>query len=213
MSNAAITIQNELTTRQSIDVKIDDRRQIRASLAPKGTTGSSIDVGDVADLSELNRAADFRKLLDASPARVSVSITPGTNDILGSDVGAVIDSKGMSSASPELTAVILASTSGARDVVIYTSAFPFAAKLLDAQLMVSTAVSGTLTVRDAAAGAGNALSQALSTTSAGRVRDNGTGQTAGSGVMPTIAKGSSLVLRMTAGDAAGTLNLRFARLS
>lgn len=216
MANAAVFINNLLTTEQSIDIKIDERKQIRAKLRPRGAAvsqgrGPSIDVGDITSLSELNAAPDMRKLLDAVPAKVSVTVAPGTSDIQGADVGAVVDPRGMMSAAPRLVVTVAAGSAGARDVSLYTANFPFPAQIIDQQIMVRTGVAGTVTLRDALAAGGNALSAANSTTTATRVRDPGTGQTAGNGIPPSIAAGSSLVLRMTAGDAALVYVIDFVR--
>lgn len=205
MSNASILIQNELTTPLSLDFEIAPKRNVRANLA----AGASVDVGDICSLSELNANPQFQALLAAG--QVSVSVTRGTSDVEGSDSTAVIDASGMAGANPRLVATIAAGAAGARDVTIYDANFPFDALLVDVQVMVNTAVAGTVTLRDATGGAGNALSAANSTAAAVRVRDPGTGATAGAGVVPTIAKDSSLIARMTAGDAACRIIMEFAR--
>lgn len=214
MTNAAVTISNLTTGNLSIDAEFGKNtgKIVRALLRPAGQAGSSVDVGDVASLSDLSANPQIQQLLTA-PAKIAIAVTRGTTDVQGSDPTAVIDASGMSGASPRLVVTIAAGAAGARDVVVYTSAFPFAVLLTDVQQMVSTAVAGSITVRDALAGGGNALSAANSTAATGRVRDPGTGQTAGAGVVPSLAKNSSLVLRMTAGDAAARVILEFARLS
>jgi hypothetical protein len=214
MTNAAIQLNNLTTTNLTIDAEFGKNtgKILRALLAPAGQPGDSIDVGDIASLSDLNINPQIQQLLNA-PAKISVTIARGTTDLDGSDASAVIDASGMSGASPRLVVAIAAGGAGARDVSVYTTAFPFAALLTDIQVMVSTAVAGTIIARDATGGLGNALSAANSTAALGRVRDPGTGQTAGDGVVPALARNSSLVLRMTAGDAACRVIMEFARVS
>lgn len=213
MTNAAVQINNLTTSFLSLDAEIAPRRNIRSRLAPIGQTGASVDVGDIASLSELNTNAQIAALLGSSPPKISITVARGTTDVPGADVTSVIDTSGMGAANPRLIVTILAGAGGARDVSIYTANFPFAARLVDQQIMVNTAIAGTVTLRDAVAGGGNALSAANSTAAAVRVRDPGTGQTAGAGVVVTLAKNSSLVARMTAGDAALTYIMDFIRLS
>lgn len=215
MTNATLNIQNLLTTSLSLDIEFGAKRNLRRKLAPFGTTGDTIDVGDLTTLSELNSNPQFRALLDASSPKVRIKdIVRGSNDVLGADTGVVIDASGMADTHPRLIVTVAAGAAGARDVLVYNANFPFAGLLVDAQMLVQTAVAlSTVQARDAAAGAGNALTAAMSSAVATRVRDPGTGQTVGNGIPPTIAKGSSLYLRMTDGDAAVRFIMDFIRTS
>ncbi len=90
---------------------------------------------------------------------------------------------------------------GAPDDVTILAAAGFAFYVLDAQVLISTAVGGaTAQLRDAAAGAGNALSDAFDAASTGRKRDTGAGT---SNATPIVAQGSPLVLRRSDNGIAG----------
>jgi len=83
------------------------------------------------------------------------------------------------------------------------------ARIVDAQIVVGTAGTGgsTATLRDAAAGAGNALSDDLSTAATGRVRSDTLAS------VPTIAATDHLYVRRTDDSAAFTLVLLLAPLA
>lgn len=216
MSNSAVVIQNQTTGNLALDIRLGkfSDRVIRTNLAPKGlgthAHPENIDVGDITTLEELNTRPEIQALLAFSPPRISISVTKGV-DIPGS-LDSVADAQGLGGVITEAFP-FAAAGAGARDLTLYNASFPFAALLVDAQIMVSTAGAGTLTVRDAAAGGGNALTAALSEAATGRVRDPGTGQTAGAGVLPVLAKGSSIIARESLGTTAGTIILSYQRLS
>ena len=226
MSNASILIKNITPNPLSIDVVFQPNRPIRALLGPQGTFKSNglpadqIDVGAIVSLSQLQTNPQVQQLLNwvdptsklLSP-KITIQVVRGTADIPGADVGAVIDATGMDSSSPRLFVHIPAGGAGARDVPLYLANFPFAADLTDAQIMVKTAAAGTVALFDQAAGAGNQLTTAMSTAAAARVRDAGTGQTAGNGVVPALAKNSSLYAHLTAGTAELWMIIEFARVS
>jgi hypothetical protein len=79
-------------------------------------------------------------------------------------------------------------------------------QLLDTMMIVGTAGTGTLTLHDAAAAGGNALSSAMLVTSTGRIAD-------ASIVSSELAAGSALFANRTNTDAAGELVLTLQRLS
>jgi len=211
MANAVLQINNETTGALSLDIRFDkfSDRVIRSKLNARGTTGASVDVGDITTLEELNRNPQFRSLWDAN--KVSLTVNRGSSDVPGA-IDQVADSVGMGGI---ITCAFpyAAAGAGARDITLYSANFPFAAKIIDYQVMVSTSGVGAIQLRDATDGAGNTLSQGLSQAVAGRVRDDGTGQTAGSGVVPTLAKGGTLVAREAVGTTAGTIIVTFQRLS
>jgi hypothetical protein len=92
----------------------------------------------------------------------------------------------------------------ADDVVIYNANAPFALRILDAQLLVKTAVAvSTATLRNATGGGGSPLSDDFDTTAAVRVRD------AGAAVQETqvISLGGTLVLRRSKNTVAGEVIL------
>jgi hypothetical protein len=87
----------------------------------------------------------------------------------------------------------------APDDVEVTDAAPFALRILDVTLIVSTEIGGeTVTLRDAAAGAGNALSSVLSAASQGRVRNNDT-------ATRTVAVGTPIYARRSNHGLAGEI--------
>lgn len=215
MTSASVFITNLKPTPRSLDIKLSEDRVIRVRLAPAGTIGGTdtFDAGGFATLDELNRNPQMRVLLDnldtgGNPdPLVSVSVARGTNDIPGSDSAtAAPDAEGLGGL--EIGNFRSLNTDGTDHVVV--ASMPFAAAILDIQLMVDTAEATTWTLRDAIAGGGNALSQALSTAATGRVRDDGTGT---SGAVPTVSKGDPLVInKAAAASATGNLIVTFQRL-
>ena len=217
MTNAVLQINNETSGNLSLDVRLGkfSDKVIRTNLAPKGqgTTAKpdSVDVGDITTLSELNMRPEIQSLL--SSGRISIITARGTTDIPGADIAsAVADSVGLGGVITRAFPYEAAGA-GARDIVLYNADMPFAAKVIDFQVMVSTLAAGAIQLRDALAGAGNAVSQALSQAALGRVRDDGTGQTAGDGIVVSIAKGGSLIAREAIGTSAGTIIVTLQRLS
>jgi hypothetical protein len=212
--NGRLWIDNLTANTLAIDLTIDktSNRIIRAQLGPAGTATASVDVGDAATLDELNLQPQIITWLGAGIIRLRVIQGPGS--ILGADISTTISAGGIADGSIFVRTTFAAGGAGARDVTMLSS-MPFAGDLMDSQLMIQTAGGGgsTANMRTALAGAGAQLTQAMSTAAAGRVRDNGTGQTAGSGVLPSVARGSPLVLRMTDGTAAGTAIAQFLRTS
>jgi len=96
----------------------------------------------------------------------------------------------------------------ADDVVIYNANAPFAFRLLDAQLLVKTAVAvSTAALRSATGGGGSALSDSFDTTSAARARDTG----AVVQESPVIPLGGTLVLRRSKNTVAGEVILLIAK--
>lgn len=96
---------------------------------------------------------------------------------------------------------------GADDIVIYNANAPFAARILDVVLFVSTsALLSSATLRDATGGGGNALSDAFGTTSTG-VKPN-TSLTA----TRTIAANGTLTLRRSTQAIAGEVIVYLQRI-
>lgn len=88
-------------------------------------------------------------------------------------------------------------TGAADDVTVYAANAPFAMRILDVTMYVSTANAGdTITLRSATAGGGSVQSSALSLASTGVVRNAHTATV-------TVAKGGSIYLRRSDRDCAG----------
>lgn len=86
------------------------------------------------------------------------------------------------------------------DVTIYNANAPFLFRVVDVKVLISTNVGGaTVTLRDAAAGAGNALSDALDAATTGTKRDAALTATG------TVAEGGSLILRRSDSGVAGEI--------
>lgn len=97
-------------------------------------------------------------------------------------------------------------TGSADDVSIFSANAPFGFRIVDAWINVATTKSAaTVTVRDATAGGGTALSDALSVASSGVVRNTSLTAT------QTVAKDGSLVLRRSDRACAGELFLLVAK--
>jgi hypothetical protein len=96
--------------------------------------------------------------------------------------------------------VPLTATGGpADDVTIFVANAPFAFRILDVWVLVSTLqLLSNVTLRSATGGGGSALSSALQTTLTGTVRNNDT-------VTRTVTQGGSLYARRTTGSIVGEL--------
>ena len=216
MTNAALNIQNELFTPLSLDIKINEDLTIRELLKPKGAIGGgdAVDVSSKATLDELNKNAQIQALLSASTPKISLNVVTGTTVIPGSDLGTVVPSvEGLGGTIDFSAAWAAGAAAGSEDRVLI-AAMPFAAKILDVTMHLSTLGTSAATgqLRDAIAGGGNVLSDAFDCDAAlGTLRDAGS---ALAGVVPTIAKGDPLVLRLdTNSDSAGEISCKLQRLS
>lgn len=94
-----------------------------------------------------------------------------------------------------------AGTTGSADDVTVLDAAPFAFRILDSFVIVTTAKSTqTVTLRSATSGGGSALSSAMSVGSTGRVRDASTASS-------TVAVDGAIYLRRSDRDCAGEVVL------
>jgi len=220
MTATQILLQNPKALPLSIDAKINSDLVIRELLAPLGDVNGKdqFNVSGKATLDELNRNAEIRRLLDhqtngAADPLLTIALVGGSNDIPGSDAQtAVASTTGLGGLEQLVVAIPDQLTAGANDYELL-AAMPFTALIVDYQILVDTASAGAETweLRDALAGGGNALSDALSAGAVGRLRD---ASAALVGVAPTIGKGDPLILRRAVlDDATGHVIVTFQRLS
>jgi hypothetical protein len=217
MTNAAVIISNELTTEQTLDIVFKGTNKvIRKKLAAKGTGTtafpSTVDVGDITSAEELNAHPDFRRLLDASPVKVSVAVVRGTNDIASPSI--IVDASGTGVRITQAFDFAALVTGAADDVPIWVANFPFVGKLIGGGVFVKTVVAAnTLQLRRVAGGGGgaaNALSNAMSSAAVGLIPNTFTG-IATDGVPPVLAINDSIYLRRSDRAAAGTVIMDFLR--
>jgi len=100
---------------------------------------------------------------------------------------------------------VAAAPGAADDVVIYNANAPFGFRILDSQVLISTAIGGsTVQLRSATGGGGVALSDAFPSAAQGRLRDGATGI---ANATKTVAIGGTLALRRSDRGAAGEVIL------
>lgn len=98
-----------------------------------------------------------------------------------------------------LTKTFVASGAGADDVVIYEANAPYAFRIINSYVYVSTPIgAATLQLRDALGGGGSALSDSWLATLVGMKIDVDLPTS-----IPTIAMGGTLALRRSSGDVEG----------
>lgn len=150
-------------------------------------------------------AADQQLISLITSSAVSIAFTEETGD----DVGGLGDLDPGVASTRTIRKTFTAGAGGsADDVVIYTASAPFPCVIVDVVAIVSTAVSGsTLTLRDTAAGAGTALSDALASATTG-VKRNTTATTA-----PAVARNGSLIIRRSDSGIAGQVIVTVLRTS
>lgn len=144
----AISLKNLSSGNLSVDIKLDEDRAIRESLAlgeTKALSGVQLD--------ELDANTEMQALISAGKAELV--LTDGPIEMLRASFAAA----------------------GPTDVTLKAST-AHKYQILDSTLIVSTAVgASTVTARDALAGGGNALSSAMSAAATGRVADASTATT------------------------------------
>lgn len=157
-------------------------------------------------------AVQVRKLL-SSTGRVRVATNPMNaqvpsvpTSILPSQVAGIAADPNGIAAMMILRVPFTAATTGSADDVTVLASAPFAFRILDTFIYVSTAKgSATATLRSAAAGAGSALSDALSVNGTGVVRNTALTTS------KTVAAEGALYLRRSDRDCAGELVLLIAK--
>lgn len=172
----SISLKNLSSSSLSVDAKLDEDRAIRERLAVGETKALS-----GVQLDELDANDEIQALISAG--KMELVLTGG----------------------PVVVKRYSFAASAPADVLLQAS-LEHKMRLLDTMMLVSTGGTGTLTLRDAAAGGGNALSSAMSVTATGRVADASTSSS-------ELASGSSLYANRGAADSAGELILTLQRLS
>lgn len=158
-----IRLVNTSGNRLAINTKLGYKKPIKHILA----RGAYVDVGDVATMDELNASADIQNLLAGGNLRIDV--VGEANDIVSE--GGVPTGLGIG-LSHKAHYDIGGGGGGAPADATLIASMPWPARILNVELITSTAVvASTVTLRDALAGGGNALSDALSSGAVARVLD------------------------------------------
>jgi hypothetical protein len=113
------------------------------------------------------------------------TVKPAVLD-LSNDV--IVDANGLSTVGIIRVAFVAGAGGAPDDITLYNANLPYTFRILDVQVLVSTA-SSTATLRDTAGGVGTALSDTFNTAATGRKRQ------ATTTTAPSLAAGSSLILR------------------
>lgn len=130
----------------------------------------------------------------------------GTNwSVVAKSASLDADAAGLSDGQVIRVAFTAGTPGTADDVTLYAANLPRKYRVLDTQLLITTAIAAqTVQLRDAAAGAGNALSDLFVCTAVGRQRDLGVGI---ANVTPTVAANGSIYLRRSDRGLAGEIIL------
>lgn len=211
MTIATIQIRNLKPYNVSLDLKIDEDRTIRESLAPVGDTAGRdrVNVGDKATIDELNLNEGLRVLLDhVNPATgaadpiVALTMARGSADLPGA-VDEVADADGLGGMQVLVKDFVDAGGAADHDTVL-KAAMPYAARIVDSMVYLATndAACTKGVLMDALAGAGTELSVDYDLTAvAGLQRHDGTYTAATDGTMPVIAAGAPLTFFRETSDA------------
>jgi hypothetical protein len=185
-----------VTNISSSDVHIRDLYKTLAPGEAVSTERSAADLNGMGGLMAAMAAGTVTLGVTYSADELASGLAQAPGAIEAQDIIATQEAAGTAI---QATATFAAGGGGSpADVTLYASA-PFAMTIVDAVLHVSTAVAGTATLRDAAAGGGSAYA-AGSTASAGRVPMPLDANAPG-----TIAAGSPVILRLSDDAAAGTV--------
>ena len=188
--------------RYILDIALGPKQVIRHTFKPF----EKFDVTDICSADELNRSPEFFALKSAGT--VIEVVTPGASDIGGHVTASELSApsiEGLSGVSV-IRQIFAAGGGGSPDdVIIYNASAPFPFRILDSQVIVSTAVgASTLQLRGATGGGGATYSDAFDSGSTGRKRDTGAG---GDDATDLIAKSGTLVLRRSDTGVAGEILL------
>jgi hypothetical protein len=175
-----IRLVNTSGNQLAINTKLGYKKPIKHILS----RGAFVDVGDVATMDELNASPDIQNLLAGGNLRIDVI---GENNDIVSEAGVPT---GLGIGLSHKAHYDIGGGVGADDATLIAS-MPWPARILNVELITSTAVgASTVTLRDALAGAGNALSDALSSGAVARVSDAQV-------PLVTVAAGSLVTARMS----------------
>lgn len=179
---------------------------IEASL--DGTNYSEVAFFDAAGSLELEQVWSNVRVKRSGTVSGTPVVTIAASSVVevGPPMSSPIDASGLGLTVSQYVNVPAGAGGAADDITVFNAAVPYGMRLLDTVFVCLTAVGGsTVTLRTAAAGAGSALSDALSTATTGYKRD--TTLTAA----PTVAAASSIFLRRSDSAIAGQLILTFMR--
>ncbi len=162
------------------------------SNATPAALNSTATAGVAATASRSDHVHDYGALSIANGDVAAATLTPIKD--------AVVDADGLGQMQVIRKAFTAAGPGVADDVTIYSANAPFGFRVVDVWVNIATAISGkTVTLRDAATGGGNALSDAISGTSTGVVRNTALTATR------SIAANGSLIIRRSDNGLAGEM--------
>jgi hypothetical protein len=170
-------------------------RAIAWSLAPPSGTGAAWAAGDIVWNDTPSATSPIGWVCTSNPPAA-----PGTW-LEMPRLNAVADPRGRSIQEVIRFAFTALAPGAVEDILIYNADCPGAMRILDVQLLISTASGGTLQLRSATGGLGAALSGSFNTATAGRFRDTGTTAT------PLVPNNGTVCLRRTNRATAGEVIL------
>lgn len=193
-----IRLVNTAAGQLAVDAKLGFKKPIKAVIPQ----GGFFDAGDVATMDELNQNPEIRALVDAG--KIRIDLVAEANDLVSED--GVPSDLGIGMTHTVITSLVDLGTTNADDVTVVAS-MPWPAQLVSALLVVETGVATeTITLRDTAGGAGNALSAAL---------DGGTDDTRDPDVttapIPALSRGDLITARRTHDGIIGQLVVELMR--
>lgn len=186
-------------TSPATDIEVRDPQSPNSKLAvvPAGQT--------VTVVCTIDQQADILAELNDMVTR-----NAGVSFVLAGSEEQIADAQGLGSELVIVKAFIAGTPGSAGDIVLYdgsTTKLPYAVRITDTVLITSTAISGkTGTLRSAAAGAGSALSDALTMAATGVARD------ATKTASATVAAGAGLWLRLSDIGCAGEVHVHVQRI-
>ena len=191
LANPAGPVQDGGITTAKLAAKAVTSAKIADAAVTGGAAGSGVQIAAATITVDNVHAATLTPTQDAVAAALH-----GTSAL------------GLEGTGLDIIADFTAGTPGSAGDVFITDQLPFKFRILSVSLSVTTAIAGkTVTLRDAAAGAGTALSDAMSAATDGIVAWNLTT------TRPTLAANSALYLRLSDMGLAGSVHIHLMRVA